>query len=43
MNYVSVVVAIVFVMCLGTWLIDGRKTFNGPAMLEERLSLARRV
>jgi len=43
MNYVSVVVAVVLVLCLGTWLIDGRKNFHGPAELEERLAIARRV
>lgn len=43
MNYVSVVIAIVFLLCLITWLIDGRKNFHGPTELEERLALARRV
>lgn len=43
MNYVSVVVALVAVLCLITWFIDGRKNFHGPRELEERLALARRV
>lgn len=43
MNYVSVVLAIVFLMCLLTWFVDGRKNFKGPTDLEERLALARRV
>lgn len=43
MNYVSVVIAIVGLLCLGTWIVDGRKHFDGPRELEERLALARRV
>lgn len=43
MNYVSVVVAIVFIMCAATWFTDGRKNYHGPSELRERLALARSV
>ncbi|WOO79425.1 Choline transport protein [Vanrija pseudolonga] len=38
MNWVVLVVGIVFIMCGVTWLVDGRKRFQGPSELEERLA-----
>jgi len=32
--------AIVFILCIITWLVDGRKRFQGPSELEERLTLS---
>lgn len=41
MNWVVLVVAIVFIMCGVTWLVDGRKNYQGPSDLEERLAVSR--
>jgi amino acid transporter len=41
MNWVVLVVGIVFIMCGATWLIDARKNYHGPSELEERLAVAR--
>lgn len=41
MNFVVVVFGIVMVMCLATWLIDGRKHFNGPSDLNMRLAMGK--
>lgn len=40
MNYVVVVMAIVYVLCAITWFVDGRKNFLGPSELEERLAIS---
>ncbi|WOO83601.1 Choline transport protein [Vanrija pseudolonga] len=37
MNYIIVVVVIVFIMTGLTWVFDGRKRFHGPSHIEERL------
>lgn len=41
MNWVILVVAVVFVLWGATWLIDGRKRYQGPSDLEERLAVSR--
>lgn len=42
MNYIIVVVMIVFIMTGLTWAFDGRKRFHGPSHIEERLLEGRR-
>jgi uncharacterized membrane protein YozB (DUF420 family) len=41
MNWVVVVVALVWLVAGITWAIDGRRRFHGPTALEERLEIAR--
>ncbi|KLT42444.1 amino acid transporter [Cutaneotrichosporon oleaginosum] len=41
MNWVVVVVALVWLFAGITWAIDGRTQFHGPKALEERLEIAR--
>lgn len=41
MNYAIVVFFIVLIMCAATWLIDGRKNFQGPNQLEQRLAIGK--
>lgn len=40
MNWVVLVVGIVWIMCAATWFIDARKMFEGPSELEERLAIS---
>ncbi|KAL1413599.1 hypothetical protein Q8F55_001374 [Vanrija albida] len=41
MSYVSVVLAIALVLCAVTWVVDGRKRFNGPGELMTRLEISK--
>lgn len=41
MNWVVVVVALVWLLCGITWVVDGRNTFRGPTALHERLAIAK--
>lgn len=41
MNWVVVVVALVWLSAGVTWVVDGRRRFHGPTALEERLEIAR--
>lgn len=40
MNWVVLVVGIVWIMCAATWFIDARHMFEGPSELEERLAIS---
>ncbi|BEI80392.1 hypothetical protein CcaverHIS002_0109210 [Cutaneotrichosporon cavernicola] len=40
MNWVVLVIGIVWIMCAATWFIDARKMFEGPSELEERLAIS---
>lgn len=40
MNWVVVVVALVWLLCGITWAVDGRRRFRGPTALEQRLEIA---
>lgn len=40
MNWVVVVVALVWIACGVTWAVDGRNRFRGPTALDERLAIA---
>lgn len=41
MSYVSVVLAIALLLCGVTWVVDGRKRFNGPGELMTRLEISK--
>jgi hypothetical protein len=40
MNWNILVVAIVMILATITWFIDGRKNYQGPSELEERLAVS---
>ncbi|GMK54872.1 hypothetical protein CspeluHIS016_0114580 [Cutaneotrichosporon spelunceum] len=40
MNWVVLVVGIVWILCAVTWFVDARKMFEGPSELEERLAIS---
>lgn len=41
MNYAIVVFTIVMIMCGVTWVVDGRKHFQGPSDLDARLAMGK--
>ncbi|TXT15586.1 hypothetical protein VHUM_00089 [Vanrija humicola] len=41
MSYVVVVLAIALLLCAVTWIVDGRKRFNGPGELFTRLEISK--
>lgn len=41
MNYAVVVFAVVLLMTATVWLVDGRKNFEGPSDIEERIMVGK--